>query len=184
MPNNDSASQHRHHQRQHPVFSSRRAGVLLHPTSLPGGEELGELGPDAFRFVDFLAAAGFSVWQVLPLGPTHTDLSPYMSPSAHAGNPRLISLQMLQQQGLLAAQDISVKGDQHRRRALLTEARLQFLNNASAEDQQDYESFRHQHRRWLEDFCLFQALRQMHHGEIWTKWEPCYRDRKPSALQQ
>ncbi|MEK7303622.1 MAG: 4-alpha-glucanotransferase, partial [Pseudomonadota bacterium] len=74
-----------------PVLDRRRAGILLHPTSLPGEAENGTLGPHALRFVDFLADSGFSVWQMLPLGPTHADRSPYQCLSVHAGNPRLIS---------------------------------------------------------------------------------------------
>jgi 4-alpha-glucanotransferase len=70
------------------IFQQRRTGVLLHITSLPSGD----LGPDAFRFVDFLKSSGSSVWQMLPLGPTHGDGSPYQCLSAHAGNPELISL--------------------------------------------------------------------------------------------
>jgi 4-alpha-glucanotransferase len=84
-------------------FAQRRAGILLHPTSLPGAGDCGELGAEAFRFVDFLASAGISVWQMLPLGPTHTGGSPYQCTSVHAGNPQLISLQRLMEWGWLRA---------------------------------------------------------------------------------
>ena len=84
-------------------LSRRRAGVLLHPTSLPGGYGNGDLGADAYRFVDFIAACGFSVWQTLPLGPPHDDLSPYSAQSVHAGNPRLIALEPLIKAGWLQA---------------------------------------------------------------------------------
>src|SRR4030066_1572977 len=83
------------------VLEQRRAGVLLHPTSLPGGVGNGDLGANAHRFVDFLAQAGFSVWQMLPLGPTHRDGSPYHALSLHAGNPLLISLDRLVEWGWL-----------------------------------------------------------------------------------
>ncbi|HHJ80006.1 MAG TPA: 4-alpha-glucanotransferase, partial [Candidatus Tenderia electrophaga] len=82
-------------------LSRRRAGVLLHPTSLPGGVGCGDLGGDAYRFIDFLAASGLSVWQMLPLVPTHGDFSPYQGLSVHAGNPLLINLELLQTWGLL-----------------------------------------------------------------------------------
>ena len=83
------------------VFDRRRAGILLHPTSLPGGVGNGDLGQEAYNFVDFLASCGISLWQTLPLGPTHEDLSPYQCLSVHAGNYRLISLQSLVDLGWL-----------------------------------------------------------------------------------
>ena len=81
------------------VFARRRAGVLLHPTSVPGSLGNGDLGPDAYRFVDMLVDCRISLWQTLPLGPTHDDLSPYQCLSVHAGDFRLISLQLLVEQG-------------------------------------------------------------------------------------
>ncbi|MGB9670856.1 MAG: 4-alpha-glucanotransferase [Halothiobacillaceae bacterium] len=79
------------------ILSHRRAGILLHPTSLPGGT----LGDEAHRFVDRLAACGITLWQMLPLGPTHADGSPYQCLSSHAGSPSLISLERLRQEGWL-----------------------------------------------------------------------------------
>ena len=93
------------HDLSHSPLDRRRAGLLLHPTSLPGGVGNGDMGPDAFRFVDFLAECGFSVWQTLPLGPTHSDLSPYACQSVHAGNERLISLERLVEVGWLSEDD-------------------------------------------------------------------------------
>ncbi|WP_337816681.1 4-alpha-glucanotransferase [Acidihalobacter sp.] len=87
------------------ALDRRSAGLLLHPTSLPGPGPQGDLGPDSRRFVDFLAASGFGVWQVLPLNPPHNDGSPYQAQSAHAGDPRLISLQLLSEQGWLAPEE-------------------------------------------------------------------------------
>ena len=82
-------------------FDRRRAGLSLHPTSLPGGYDNGDLGPEAYRLVDFMAACGFTIWQTLPLGPPHDDLSPYSAQSVHAGNPRLIALEPLVEAGWL-----------------------------------------------------------------------------------
>ena len=79
----------------------RRAGVLLHVTSLPGSGANGDLGPEAMHFIDFLVSAGISVWQTLPIGPTHGDGSPYQTSSAHAGNPLLISLHTPVERGWL-----------------------------------------------------------------------------------
>ncbi|HTH13203.1 MAG TPA: 4-alpha-glucanotransferase, partial [Spirochaetia bacterium] len=85
----------------------RQSGVLLHPTSLPGPHGVGELGPQAFRFVDFLAASGQVLWQVLPLGPTGYGDSPYASFSTFAGNPLLISLDALVKAGDLSISDLA-----------------------------------------------------------------------------
>ena len=81
--------------------SKRRSGVLLHPTSLPGPHGIGDLGAEARKFIDFLAGSGQSLWQILPLSPTGYGNSPYMSPSAMAGNPLMISLDLLCEEGLL-----------------------------------------------------------------------------------
>ena len=83
------------------VLDRRRAGILLYFTSLPGGVGNGDFGQDAYRFIDFLAEAGISVWQTLPLGQTHADGSPYQCLSVHAGNPLLINLEWLQARGWL-----------------------------------------------------------------------------------
>ena len=88
----------------------RSSGVLLHPTSLPGGFGIGDLGPSAFEFIDLLASAGQRLWQVLPLGPTGYGDSPYQCFSAFAGNPLLISLERLIEDGLLTE---SEAGDPH-----------------------------------------------------------------------
>jgi 4-alpha-glucanotransferase len=81
------------------TLDRRRAGILLHITSLPGGGSTGDLGPSAYQFVDFLQNAGIGVWQMLPIGPTQPDGSPYQTSSMHAGDPRLISLQSLVDEG-------------------------------------------------------------------------------------
>ena len=83
------------------IVRQRRAGVLLHPTSFPGHLDNGDLGHQAYRFIEFLNTYGFKVWQMLPLGPTHDDKSPYLSLSSHAGNPLLISLEWLEDKGWL-----------------------------------------------------------------------------------
>ena len=77
------------------TLKERKAGILLHPTSFPNSHLVGGLGEHAYQFVDFLASSGLKIWQVLPLGPTHEDNSPYQSLSAHAGNPQLICFQTL-----------------------------------------------------------------------------------------
>src|SRR5882672_1998040 len=87
-------------------FSERSSGILLHPTSLPGPHGVGDLGPEAHRFIDFLARAGQRYWQMLPVGPLGGGASPYDSPSAFAGSPLLLSLEVLQGRGLLEQSDV------------------------------------------------------------------------------
>lgn len=146
-------------------------GVLLHPTSLPAGD----LGADAYRFVDFLAETGASVWQTLPLGPTHASGSPYHALSAHAGNPRLVSLALLVEWGWLG----SAEGD---RRVRLHEAYEGFRQRGGGDAQAAYEAFKRDARTWLEDYALFGALRKENGSRPWWEWEPALRDREPSAL--
>ena len=93
----------------HQLLTRRRAGILLHVTSLPGPDGVGDLGSNAYRFVDFLVSAGMSVWQILPIGPTMHDNSPYQSSSVYAGNPRLISLEMPRERGWLEAAPLEGK---------------------------------------------------------------------------
>ena len=164
-------------------FDRRRAGLLLHPTSLPGGYGNGDLGSDAYRFVEFLAACGFTVWQTLPLGPTHDDLSPYSAQSVHAGNPRLIALEPLVDAGWLRADGGPGAGEDgwaYRRRRL-GEARQGFQGRGG-KDFASFEAFRHQHRHWLDDYALYQAIRAANGQRAWFVWPNEQRDRQPKAL--
>ncbi len=160
------------------LMDDRRAGILLHPTSLPSGV----LGHDAYRFVDFLRASGLRLWQVLPLGPTHQDRSPYQSLSVHAGNPELIDVEGLREQGWLGEQpgDVSDPGV---RQALLRQACANFHAHASQDARREYEHFVARHAGWLEDYALFQALKQ-HYPSGWWQWPQALRDRDPEALRQ
>ncbi|MET4024823.1 4-alpha-glucanotransferase [Marinobacter sp. MBR-99] len=164
-----------------PVFSRRRAGVLLHPTSLPGDK--GKLGQQARRFVDFLAQAGMTVWQTLPTGPTHADLSPYQSLSAHAGNPEFIDLAELVSLGLLNADELTCET---RKRALEIAA-SRFLSESwqsTMPDKQDaWRQFLSDHKAWLDDFALFVAIRDAHGGVPWYEWPMPLRHREPRALE-
>jgi 4-alpha-glucanotransferase len=158
--------------------SERRLGVLLHPTSLPGPDSGGDLGPAARHFVDFLVAAGVSLWQTLPLGPTHGDLSPYTCLSVHAGNPALISLAVLEDRGWIAdgaTANVS-------RNDLLRAARHAFVQGATDEERQAMTVFVGQAQAWLDDYALYQAIRQEQGGAPWWTWPAHLRDREVSAL--
>ena len=164
-------------------FSQRRAGILLHPTSLPGAEGNGDLGPDAYRFVDFIAECGLSLWQTLPLGPPHEDLSPYQCLSVHAGNFRLISLQLLVEQGWLDDALLDVSGDlDAQRKVRLTAAYNGFQRKGSDEERDAFVAFKKEHARWLDDFALYQAMRTAHGERAWYDWPEALRDRDADAL--
>jgi 4-alpha-glucanotransferase len=167
-------------------LDKRRGGVLLHPTSLPGSPGNGDFGPNAYWFVDFLQRSGISVWQTLPLGPTHTDGSPYQSLSAHAGNPLLISLELLVQAGWLY-QDEEWPGEESvlsYRKKRLREALLSFQHHASETERQDYQVFLQKNAHWLDDYALFRALKPECENRAWWEWPVGYRDRDPQALAE
>ena len=159
----------------------RSSGILLHPTSLAGPHGIGDFGPDAYRFVDFLAAAGQKLWQVLPLNPTGYGDSPFQCFSANAGNPFLISLERLWEEGLLDQSDLSSAPEfpleevDYRaaiefKSALLTKAARNFLTTAPAELHADFDNFCNENAAWLNDFALFMAVKESQGGVAWTKW--------------
>ena len=157
----------------------RECGILLHPTSLPGEGEFGELGMEALRFIDFLASAGQRIWQVLPLGPVHEDRSPYQSLSAFAGNPALLGRQWLL---ALLRETAPWQADWEHlpKAALLGHCRQYELADAPA--RQAFEAFCQEQASWLDDFSLFMHLKQRFAGRGWSDWPPEYRDRDLVAL--
>jgi 4-alpha-glucanotransferase len=166
----------------------RRSGVLLHPTSLPSRFGVGDLGPAAFAFIDYLAAAHQSLWQVLPLGPTGFGNSPYSSPSAFAGNPLLISLDPLIEQGLLKDGDVTALADlpvDHVDFGQIAPLKRAALESAFARGRErlqlELEAFRAHHGEWLEDFALFAALRDELESP-WTEWDAGLRSREAASL--
>ncbi len=163
-------------------LSERRAGVLLHPTSLPGLRRQGSLGAEARRFVDFLQASGFTVWQVLPLGPTHADHSPYQCLSVHAGSVDLISLDDLVASGWLDAAAIPEMLDDAALRNCLAVAGHHFRQNAGAEEKSDYAAFIQEHQYWLPDYSTYQVARQSCNSMSWLDWPAELRDRNDAAL--
>jgi 4-alpha-glucanotransferase len=171
---------------------SRASGIILHPTSLPGPYGIGDLGPAAYRWLDWLAGSGCTLWQVLPLGPTGYGDSPYQCFSAFAGNPYLISPELLLEQGLLIPDDLSdvpewddQKVDFGRlylwKPALLEKAFHRFTAKPVS-FQSDFDSFCAENATWLDDYALFMALKETQGGGSWDSWPVALRLRDPSVL--
>ncbi|MEZ4589272.1 MAG: 4-alpha-glucanotransferase [Gemmatimonadales bacterium] len=154
----------------------RSAGVLLHPTSLPGPHGIGELGREAHRFVDVLVEAGLSNWQMLPLGPTGYGDSPYQCFSAFAGNPLLVAVPGNDESFPPHRVDFA--------RVIPYKQRLLREATAALEPDDDYHAFVAAHRWWLEDYALFMALKGAHEGAAWTDWAPGAAFRDPAALDR
>lgn len=172
---------------------TRGSGILLHPTSLPGPFGIGDLGKASYRFIDFLAGAGQSYWQVLPLSPTGHDNSPYQSPSAFAGNPMLISPEGLVEVGHLSEadlEDVPAFPDDRAdfgaaaryKSELLDRAFRNFRSQASPDQRAAFQTFCQEQASWLDDFALFMALRKAHDSRPWREWEPGIAARRPEAL--
>ncbi len=167
------------------TIRERRSGVLLHLASLPGVERRGALGEPARRFIDLLADSGFSVWQMLPVGPVDDDRSPYFSRSVHAGDAALIDLGELAAAGLIRDESPHPKEPPaHFRKRRLLEALIGFENQADRRARADYEAFVDAHRSWLLDDGVFVAVKAEHHGNPWWQWQPALRDREPRALAE
>ncbi|MGA0157830.1 MAG: 4-alpha-glucanotransferase [bacterium] len=171
----------------------RGGGILLHPTSLPGPFGIGDLGPSASRFIDFLEQAGMSYWQMLPLVPVMDEFSPYQSTSAMAGNPLLISPELLLEEGLIGQERLEGLPDFPEERVdvsmvlgwkqdLLKAAWRNFTHDPGSSLKQDFEEFCQHHSEWLEDFALFSALREVFEKKSWTEWPEEFKKREPSAL--
>lgn len=172
----------------------RHSGVLLHPTSLPGPHGAGDLGPAAYHFVDWLVAAGQTRWQLLPLGGVGPGNSPYMSPSAFAGNELLIDLAQLRDAGWLGADEVApdpafaeLQVDYSRvhpfRMTRLRLAATKFFSDARRDAQQRFASFCAEAGEWLDDYALFMALDQQY-GGTWQQWPEPLAQRQPPALQE
>jgi 4-alpha-glucanotransferase len=169
----------------------REAGILLHPTSLPGPHGMGDLGAIARHFIDWLTQAGLGIWQVLPLGPTGNNC-PYVCWSAFAGNPLLVDLAGLKDEGLLGAEDLrhdfvpSSLVDYDAVRAFkeprLERAAKELLAQADHPLRAPLRAFREAEAAWVDDAALFWVVKQTHGGKAWWDWAPALRDRDPAAL--
>ncbi len=171
----------------------RASGVLLHPTSFPSRFGVGDLGSEAYRFIEFLAESGQSIWQILPLGPTGYGDSPYQCFSAIAGNPLLISLERLRDQGLLSDEDLDglPEPPQHvdfgwvifSKLPLLKKAGAAFRTQVGTEQQEAFAEFCGDKADWLDDYAMYMALKDANNGDSWYTWETGVRLRKPDALE-
>ncbi len=172
----------------------RASGILLHPTSLPSRGGIGDFGPAAYAFADFLRSARQGLWQVLPLGPLGYGFSPYSSTSAFAGNPLLISLERLSDRGLIGPSQVDTLPDGvapvdyghifTRKMPLLFAAGRKFLQTASPAAKARFEHFCDENRWWLDDFVLFDGLRSRFHLESWNRWPREFARRDPAALER
>lgn len=174
---------------------SRSGGILLHPSSLPGPYGIGEIGPNSYRFIDWLSGSGCKLWQVLPLGHTGYGDSPYQCFSAFAGNPYLISLEQLIKDGLLINSDFARMPDFRTTRvnfgnlipwklSLLEHAFNRFQETDPVDLREDFTIFRAENSRWIEDYALFMALKETNGGGSWTEWPSPIRKRDEIALAE
>ncbi len=173
---------------------NRAGGILLHPTSLPGRYGIGDLGPEAYRFVDWLTSTGCKLWQILPLGPTGYGDSPYQCFSAFAGNPYLISFDALIEDGLLTKEDLLELPTFNASRVdfgTLIPWKLGLLQKAFSRYPSAPESFRKEFKRfskdnaaWLDDYALFMSLKEANGGGAWNGWDESLRKRKASAMDK
>lgn len=173
----------------------RLSGILAHPTSFPGRFGIGDLGPSAYQFVDFLVDTKQSLWQILPLGPTSYGDSPYQCLSAFAGNPLLISPEQLQAEGCLSSETLNNAPDFPKdrvdygglfqwKRDLLKEAFQGFQKNASEEERLAMRIFCEKQAHWLDDYVCFAAIKEDHGLRAWNEWTPALKLRDPAALEE
>lgn len=173
----------------------RSSGILLHPTSLPGAYGIGSFDQEAYAFVDFLERAQQTVWQVLPLGPTSYGDSPYQSFSTHAGNPYLIGLRRMVQEGLLEPAELAhhphFSADRvdfghlyHWKLPLLKKAAARFDPAGASHLAAEFREFCEAQASWLEDYALFMALKDAFDSKAWNEWPEPLRLRHPEALEQ
>ena len=172
----------------------RAGGILLHPTSLPGRYGIGDLGPQAFRFVDWLALTGSKLWQLLPLGPTGYGDSPYQCFSAFAGNPYLISFDALIEDGLLTEDDfVSMPkfndskvdyGQLIPWKLYILEKAFSSLSSTSEGFRGEFEQFCRENASWLDDYALFMSIKEANGGGPWSEWKEPLRKRELAAMEK
>jgi len=176
------------------MFDQRVSGILLHPTSFPSNYGIGDLGKEAYKFIDFLAESKQQIWQILPLGPTGHGNSPYQCYSAIAGNPLLISIDSLSEAGWLTVEDIYThKPDfpldyvdfelvKYYKMGLLEKAYQNFLSVATEKEKEDFAQFYLEQESWLKDYALYMAIKEVYQGTSWYQWDIGIANRDKIAL--
>ena len=174
----------------------RASGILLHPTSLPGKYGIGDLGDEAYKFVDFLAHAKQTYWQILPLGPTGYGDSPYQSFSAFAGNTNLIAPEKLVENGFLTFEETNRKPDFPEGKVdfgklydwknhILSLAYESFSGATTGKDlREEFEIFCQDEADWLDDYALFRTVKKSQHQKLWLEWDEPLRLRNEDALAE
>lgn len=173
----------------------RSSGILLHPTSLPSSYGVGDLGKEAYDFVDFLVSSKQRLWQMFPLGPTGYGDSPYQCFSAFAGNPLLISLDKLVEIGLLSKSEVKPPKQFNQdhveygevisfKFSVYKKAYKNFVKKGKTELKNKYENFCYNQREWLEDYALFMALKDYHDGAVWNTWDSSIAQRSSDAIKK
>jgi len=173
----------------------RASGILLHPTSLPSPFGIGDLGPEAYRFIDFLVDTRQQLWQILPLGPTGYGNSPYLCYSSMAGNHLLISLERLRDDGLLSQEDLDGAPDfsadtvdfdrvKEFKLPLLKQSCENFKDRATPEQQYEFQNFCDRVSVWLDDYALYMALKDANEDKSWYDWPDSISKREPEAMEQ
>jgi 4-alpha-glucanotransferase len=175
-------------------MDTRTAGILLHPTSLPGKYGIGDLGKNAYKFIDFLKNSGQSLWQIFPLGPTGYGDSPYQCFSAFAGNPLLINPDLLCEKGLLDDSDLKDVpffdpkniefGETIKYKTKLLEQAYSNFKNNGVELGKNFNKFCDNNKSWLDDYSLFMAVKSHHNGVQWTEWSEDISLRKSCAVKE
>jgi len=175
--------------------ANRKSGVLLHPTSLPGPDGIGDLGPEAYRWIDFLHRSGTQMWQILPLGPTGYGDSPYQCFSAFAGNPFLVNPLLLFEDGLLSHEDITDRPEFPQevvdygpviqwKTTLLNRAYLGFTMLETNDLRAEFEQFCENKKTWLDDYSLFMAIKETQNLHSWIEWPIELKSRQVDAMNQ
>ncbi len=172
---------------------ARAAGILLHPTSLPGAGGIGSIGEEAYAFVDTMRLAGIGLWQVLPLGPTGYGDAPYSALAAFGGNPLLIALQPLVERGLLTEADLlplASLPETHVDFGRVVPGKMDIIRRAferfpaDPSEADDFAEFCRIHHSWLSETALYMALKDAHGGAPWIDWAAEFRDHEAGALER
>lgn len=177
------------------MIFERSSGILLHPTCLPGPYGIGDIGPEAYQWIDFLSEAGCSLWQILPLGPTGYGDSPYQCFSSFAGNPYLISPDLLLAEGILHQEDLVDRPNFCNgyveygkvipwKLNLLNHAFRHFQDSSAPNLKAEFDKFIFTESSWLDDFALFMAIKESHGYTPWPTWKPALRQHQSQALKK